>query len=491
MWFPLILGLLSTIYYYIIRNRDFFLRKNVPFVKSAPLFGTSWKAIFGFESYFAYYRRIYQKFPENKFFGVFELLQPVFVIRDPALYRKIFITNFDHFMNRRLMVDREVDPVGGLLIGVVRNEEWRRLRNITSPAFTANKLKFILTLVNGTMKRINEDLGQKITKKGNFRFEAIDFYTRCATDLIAHTTFGLNVNSINEENNEFYLMGKKLTDFTKKFFWRATLLTALPKVAKFLEVALFDKEATKYFQGIIREIVEFRQKNDVKIPNFIQLFMEADLSFDEIVSVSTAFFFGGIDSFATLWQFMSYELAMNPEVQEKLQEEIDSVANDLKNPEEIDYEAIKKLIFMDAVIEETFRKHPSTAWLERVCNKSFTLREKTESEEEVVLNPGDIVVIPNDAIQNDPKIFEDPDKFQPERFLEKKISGEIMPFGLGPRQCIATRFALMQTKVFFFNLLSKFTIKKNEETVEEFNLVKGTMLRKVEGGILLDFVKRN
>lgn len=352
MLFAIILGLLSVLYYYIIRDRHYFERNGVKFIKSLPLLGTSWKAIFGIESYFHYYERIYKKFPTEKFFGVFDFLQPVYVIRDVELFRKIYITNFDHFVNRRLKVDIDVDPVAGLLIGIVRNDEWRRLRSITSPAFTANKMKFILSLVNDTMTRIMRDLETKIdtNKEKRFRFQAVDFYTRCTTDLIANTTFGLDVNTIDEENHEFYLMGKRLTDFTKPFFLRATLLTAAPRLAKFFNVALFDKEATAYFKGIIKETIDFRMKNDVKAPNFIQLFLEAELSFDEIISESIAFFFGGIDSFATLFQFISYELAMNPLIQERLQQELDQVGKELKGAP-IDYDSIKKLTFMDAVID--------------------------------------------------------------------------------------------------------------------------------------------
>lgn len=352
MLFAIILGLISVLYYYIIRHRHYFERNGVKFIESLPLLGTSWKAIFGIESYFHYYQRIYKKFPNEKFFGVFDLLQPVYVIRDVDLYRKIVITNFDHFVNRRLTVDVNTDSIGGRMIGVVKDDEWRRLRNITSPAFTGNKMKFILSLVNDTMSKISDNLTKKIdiSEENRFQFQAIDFFTRCNTDLIANTTFGLDVNSIDEENHEFYLMGKRLTDFTKQFFLRATLFTAAPRIAKLFNVALFDKEATEYFKVIIKDTIEFRKKNDVKVPNFIQLFLEAELSFEEIVSESIAFFFGGIDSFATLFQFMSYELATNPSIQEKLQKEIDFVEKELKGTP-IDYDSIKKLTFMDAVIE--------------------------------------------------------------------------------------------------------------------------------------------
>lgn len=352
MWFGIILGVISVLYYYIIRDRHYFERNGVKFVSPLPLLGTSWKAIFGIESYFNYYSRIYKQFSNEKFFGAFDLLKPVYVIRDIDLCRKVFITNFDHFVNRRLTVDIEADPVAGRFIGVVKNDNWRRLRNITSPAFTGNKMKFILSLVNETMARITNNLTEKINqnKEKRFRFEAYDFYTRCTTDLIANTTFGLEVNSIDEENHEFYLMGKRLTDFTKPFFLRATLFTALPSVPKFFKISLFDKKATDYFTKIIKDTITFRKKNDVNVPNFIQLFLDADLTFEEIIPECIAFFFGGIDSFATLFQFMSYELATHPDVQSKVQKEIDQIQKTL-NGSAIDYDSVQKLTYLDAVIQ--------------------------------------------------------------------------------------------------------------------------------------------
>lgn len=352
MWFAIILGVISLLYYYIIRNRHYFECNDVKFVKPLPLLGTSWKAIVGIESYFDYYDRIYKKFSTEKFFGAFDFLQPVYVIRDVELCRKIFITNFDNFVNRRTSINQDIDPVAGRFIGLLKDENWRRLRNITSPAFTGNKLRFILSLVNDTMARITDDLTKKIdtSKEKHFRFEAHDFFTRCTTDLIANTTFGLDVNCLDEENHQFYLMGKRLTDFTKPFFLRLTLFITAPRVAKFFNMSLFDKRATEYFRGIIRETIEFRKKNDVKVPNFIQLFMEADLSFEEIIPECIAFFFGGIDSFATLFQYMSYELAMHPEIQTRLQEEIDQFQQQLKGAP-IDYDSVQKLTLMDAVIQ--------------------------------------------------------------------------------------------------------------------------------------------
>uniref|UniRef100_A0A336MPB9 CSON014835 protein n=1 Tax=Culicoides sonorensis TaxID=179676 RepID=A0A336MPB9_CULSO len=363
----IVLALLSVLHYYIIRDRKYFERINVKFVNPFPLLGTSWKAIFGYETYFDYYERIYKQFPTEKFFGAFDFLKPVYVIRDVELCRKVMITNFDHFVNRRLTIDVNTDPVAGRFIGFVKNESWRKLRAITSPAFTGNKMKFIVSLLNESMQKITKNLGVKIklSEKKCFRYNGYDFYTRCCTNLIANTTFGLEVNAVDEENDEFYLMGKRLTDLRKDFFLRAILFQVSPTLAKVLNISLFDREATEYLKRIAKETIDYRTKNNVKVPNFIQLFMDADLSFEEIIPECIAFFFGGIDSFSTLFQFISYELALNPDVQKRLQSEIDQIQSQLGGSS-IEYESVQKLTYMDAVINETFRKNPAGAFLERV-----------------------------------------------------------------------------------------------------------------------------
>lgn len=63
-------------------------------------------------------------------------------------------------------------------------------------------------------------------------------------------------------------------------------------------------------------------------------------------------------------------------------------------------------------------------------------------------------------MQNSPKYWKDPEKFQPERFLDencKKIrNGLYFPFGFGARKCIGYRFAEMEAKIVLAEILRKY-----------------------------------
>ena len=63
-----------------------------------------------------------------------------------------------------------------------------------------------------------------------------------------------------------------------------------------------------------------------------------------------------------------YELAMNPEVQHRLQEEVDA-AYEATDEATLDYQTIQNLPYLDMVINDTLRLHPALGVLERVCTK--------------------------------------------------------------------------------------------------------------------------
>ncbi|KAK3890021.1 hypothetical protein Pcinc_006018 [Petrolisthes cinctipes] len=81
------------------------------------------------------------------------------------------------------------------------------------------------------------------------------------------------------------------------------------------------------------------------------------------------------------------------------------------------------------------------------------------------LRVGDEVIYSTRAVQRDSRFWQNPDKFQPDRFLPHNINNNpitpcsFLPFGMGPRNCIAMRFGLMEVKVALSKLLLKAELK--------------------------------
>ncbi|KXJ75766.1 cytochrome P450 9e2-like [Aedes albopictus] len=91
---------------------------------------------------------------------------------------------------------------------------------------------------------------------------------------------------------------------------------------------------------------------------------------DELTAQDVIFFAAGFDTTSTLLSFTLMELALHPEIQERLFEEI----NTLDRPySEITYEQIQSLEYLDAVISESLRKWPPLPATDRKCTKDYTM----------------------------------------------------------------------------------------------------------------------
>jgi len=143
------------------------------------------------------------------------------------------------------------------------------------------------------------------------------------------------------------------------------------------------------------------------------------------------------------------------------------------------------------IILEGLRKWPVAAIADRRCAKPYTLAPTTPKDPTVTLNVGDYLWIPIYSIHHDPKYYPDPEKFNPERFSEEN-KGKIKPytymgFGVGPRSCIASRFALLEIKSLLFHLLNKFEIVPVKDTQIPLIFSKAALTVVPEGGIILGF----
>lgn len=104
------------------------------------------------------------------------------------------------------------------------------------------------------------------------------------------------------------------------------------------------------------------------------------------------------------------------------------------NSTEVTYDLLNEMKYLDCCIDETLRKYPILAMLNRECAKDHKLVGT-----DWTIEKGTSIVIPVMGLHRDPDIYEDPMVFRPERFLDSpngngKVKGVFyMPFGDGPR----------------------------------------------------------
>ncbi|KAL0110546.1 hypothetical protein PUN28_013858 [Cardiocondyla obscurior] len=469
------------IYYFLFKNLNYFKKHEIPYIQPVPGLGNMGPSFI------------------PKYVGIYNMLQPVVLIRDPELIKSVMLKHFDIFPERNsFVVDEKVEPLFGKNLFSLHGEKWRQVRSMLSPAFTSSKMKTMFKLMSDygavfTSYLVNLPPEEKV-------IQMKDIFTRYTSDVIATCAFGINVDSMRDPENEFYIYGKEATNFNSVAFTRFYIGKVMPWVARLFNIKVVRGKITKYFRNLIQTTIKTRDDQGIVRPDMLQLMMEnrnkegkIELSIDDMVAQAFVFFFGGFDTTSTLMCFATHEIAVNEDVQEKLQSEIDRILEETNG--QVTYEAINSTEYLDAVINEALRKYPVAIVMDRYCTKDFELPPTLPGTKPFTLKAGSTVWIPIYGLHYDSKYFEDPEKFDPSRFLgeQKKRNlncGAYLPFGLGPRMCIGNRFALLETKVLIFHLLARCDLKICEKTPMPLKLAKDGFNMKAEGGFWLRVVPR-
>ncbi|XP_069676324.1 cytochrome P450 9e2-like isoform X2 [Periplaneta americana] len=391
------------------------------------------------------------------------------------------------------------------------------MRSTLSPAFTSSKMKMMFVLVTECGKQLVDFLENcclgytpdkvcQIEKEGdNLVVEMKDLFTRFTNDVIATTAFGVTVDSLKKPSNDFYLLGKEAANFsgTRALVWFGYGLS--PKMMKMLRIPLIPNAVTSFFRSLIMDTMSTREREGIIRPDLIQLLMQAKkgtlqddkspdnndkavLTDDDIAAQAFLFFLGGFDTTSTLLCFASHQLAVHPEIQEKLLKEIDSTLKECGGS--ITYEALNSMKYLDMVLSETMRLYPPGVGMDRSCVKPYTLPADPPLE----IKAGDGIWIPVYGLHRDPEYFPDPERFDPERFSDENKHNikpfTYFPFGSGPRICIGSRFALMETKIAMVHILSRFSFKVVSKTPIPIEITKKGFNMTVDGGFWLGLERR-
>ncbi|CAK9813275.1 Cytochrome P450 9e2 [Anthophora plagiata] len=452
--------------------------------------GNSWPWLFGRKSLAHIVQDAYNDERDAKYVGFYHRMTPVVMIRDPDLIKSIAVKNFDHFPNHRNFDNENAETFFKRNLLMLRDDRWKEVRALITPSFTSSKIRSMFTLISEAAINVAEYLST-LPAEGNV-IEMRDIISRYTNDVFASCAFGIVVNSLQDRENRFYTYGRKILNLHSLAIFNMIMLRAFPKLSKKLGITLIDKEVVRFFKEVVSSSIKMRDQIDIVRPDFIQLMMETrgklgtgkELTIDDITAQAFSFFFGGFETTSSLVCFASYELATNLDVQRKLRREIDDVREGIDG--EITYEKLRDTKYLDAVIDETLRMYPIISFTDRQCSKRFELPPAMPGMKPYVVNEGDLLWIPIYAVQRDPKYFEKPDSFEPDRFLWKSTGsfphGAYFPFGVGPRICIGSRFALIQAKLVLFHILARCELKVSCRTSVPMELKKtGVFLNSVNG----------
>ena len=163
----------------------------------------------------------------------------------------------------------------------------------------------------------------------------------------------------------------------------------------------------------------------------------------------------GYETTSTALSYVAYVLATNLTEQRKLQEHIDTHFQSQTDDDMPSYDIVSNMDYLDMFVRETLRMYPIVPV---VVNRQST--EDFHIENIGTIPAGTRIAVDMYSLHFNADLWGpvDPHEFYPERFKTKRHPLAWIPFGVGPRNCVGMRFALMELKMLLVRLLKTYSI---------------------------------
>lgn len=238
--------------------------------------------------------------------------------------------------------------------------------------------------------------------------------------------------------------------------------------------------------GQVRQRMEKDLEEAGEIPDFFSRLLRGrdgksrNLPFMELVSEAIVFLNAGSDTTSSGLTSAIYEISRNPKVKERLFQELDEALGE--NVEVPSYDQVKDLPYLRACLDETLRLNPPISYgPPRLVIDPKGIDIATEH-----FRVGTTISIPTYTIQRNSKTFQDPDTFNPERWLSSdedhmaEMRHLFIPFSTGPRSCLGRNLATTEQQIVLATLLHRYDIVLADsdfkpQRIEAFNYHPGAL----------------
>jgi cytochrome P450 len=337
-------------------------------------------------------------------------------------------------------------------------EYWLRQRRMIQPAFHKQKLMILCDeMVKCTQESIDE-----IAKKNGEEINIAQEMMALTLQIVGKTLLNADVKS--EAKN----VGNALSFLLKAVNRRARTPVLLPlwvPTPQHIKI----KKAVNEINQVLDKVFEDRRNNPSERYDLLSMMMEATYEDtglqmenkqlrDEVMTL----FVAGHETTANALSWTLYLLARYPDELEKCKKEIETVLQGA-NPT---FEMLHELKYLSMVLEESLRMYPP-AWI--IGRKAI----QTDEIGGYKIAPNHNVMISPYALHRDKRFWDEPNKFNPLRFLpdevKKRPKFAYLPFGGGPRLCIGNNFAIMEMQIVLAMLIQQLNFKlvKNKKVVAE------------------------
>jgi len=391
-----------------------------------------------------YATRMAREYGDIVFFEVVNI--PTYLISHPRYIEEILVTNYRNFIKAVYLRESRALFGEGLLTS--DGETWVRERRMGQRAFRHEHIDTYAETIVGYTERLLD-----LWQAGEVR-DVHQEMMRLTLEIIARVLFGRDI--ADEIEDATAAINVYLEQFADRFG-----MYAIPEWIPTPGNVRY-RRAMRRLDGIIYDAIrEGRQSNgraNGEEKSLLTAFLHAqqaygfDLSDRQLRDEMATLFFTGHETTGLALTWTLFLLGEHPEAEAKLVQELDCVLGD--RPATL--ADLPRLPYLDWVIKESLRLYPPAYGVVREALSDCEIGGYT-------IPKGATVAMFQWVLQRDPRFFDQPDAFRPERWADGLIDRlpkfAYFPFGGGPRVCIGREFALLETALVLATTMRRFRFR--------------------------------
>ncbi|WP_263005063.1 cytochrome P450 [Natronobiforma cellulositropha] len=366
---------------------------------------------------------------------------PVYQLNHPEHIEQVLVHNNESYVKGE-QFQTILGPITGN--GILNSEGalWRRNRHLIQPAFHPDRIEEYATM----MTEVTAE-GLERWRDGQVRpihEEMMELTLKIVARALFGVDIGEDVDTVGSSLEAFMLASENLAHLV--------LPPWVPTPAR-REI----RRARERLDTVVYGMIEERRANPTErdvVSKLLEVSDEADVTLtdeqirDEVVTLLLA----GHETTALALTFTAYLLSQHPHVEEKLVAELEAEL-DGETPTMADLE---RLTYTEQVVEESMRLYPPVPGIIREAVKPDVI-------DGYVIPPGATVRMHQWVVHRDPRWYDDPLAFRPERWdgdLESELPNlAYFPFSAGPRRCIGDRFAMLEARLMLATIYQQFHLE--------------------------------
>jgi cytochrome P450 len=399
-------------------------------------------------------------------------------VSDPQVLQRLFTRDRQEEFSAPGSMNKALGPLAGATsVLMLEGDYHRKRRQLLMPSFHGDRLRSYGDLIVNLTQRIMDRLAP-----GEL-FTARSLMQDISLQVIMEVVFGLYEGERYEKIK--VLLAYLLDIFSSPINAAFILIPALQKdLGNWSPWGKFMRVREEINHLLYTEIAERRQQS-VKGEDILSMLLDSQdedgnaLSDLELKDELFLLLFAGHETTATAMSWSLYWSHYHPEVKAQILAEL---ATPGPNPEPMN---IARLSYLGAVCQETLRICPvGMLSLPRLVEKSVEVNGYS-------FEPGNIITGCIYLTHHDEKLYPEPQKFKPERFLERQPNAyEFIPFGGGARRCIGEALAQFEMKLVLATILAGYELRLGE-TKPEKPRRRGVTLAPARGVKMIMQGKRN